>query len=157
MRPLAPWPVEAYRPYQKILKCLEHVTNITNVCLDDVRRYKDVLLVSAPLLEEWAMEMSKYASSIAMLGEDRGRGQPPKWLQVVKQIDELALDIAYLVDEHLKPALKRNDLEPIETTLKVIKREKIIIVWKLLTSLPAPTGLEVWEETVQQAVKKLER
>lgn len=152
-----PWPGEAGIAYQMVVAQYEKLDALITVSIEEGCNDHNKFLLDAllPFIIERAKELRGHAQDICSLLDESQRGMRPKWYSVSQGIYDRALDILELAKE-IKPALRRNELIYLQSVYKCLKVE-INRVKALLDSHPYRAGLEVWEETVQQAVKKLER
>lgn len=150
-----PWPAEAYSSYREIIKRQSVIAAMVDISIrEGVNEHnKHVVSRLAPIIYRRAREIQGYCQDICGLLEEARRGRLPRWFVVTMDIHARAMAISELIEEKINPALRRNELIYIGSILKCLKVE-IEGIRKHLEQNPYRPGLEIWEETITEALKE---
>jgi len=152
-----PWPTEAGSPYQDLTRLHKLLTDdiATSVNRGTEARNKFMIEAFIDYIFEDCRGLEVACQGILNLMEDERIGRPPKWYTLTDEIQDRVSDILELASK-VKPALKRNELIYLKGIYDCLKAEAGEIE-KLLAEHPYRPSLEVWEKTVEEAIRKLDR
>jgi hypothetical protein len=158
------WPLEAGIPYQEIVKAQTRMLSIVEDTLKEgIVKVGGVTEFNAfvferliPHLERRTKKIQEQCRVLTSLLEEERRGRLPKWYTTALDIHAKAMSILQLLEEEALPALERNEMIYLESIFKCIRAE-VKEIKAMLDINPYRPGLEVWEETVEQAVRKLKQ
>lgn len=153
------WPDAAYYPYHEIKSRQAAICEMASLCLTEGRRFKEVIEALVPIIRDQADEIRAYTDQITEMLPASRLGRFPKWYRIAGQVEKTALNIRQLVIEDVAPALKVNQMIVVRAGLEEIGRQaqKIERTLRQIPEPMKPTDLEVWEDTIEEAVRKLDR
>jgi hypothetical protein len=151
------WPADSYQLYHEIKANQAAIYEMSTLCLEEGRRFKEVIEVLTPIIRTRAGEIVIYAGQIIEMKASGQAGRYPKWFKICEQVEELAGNIGLIVSEEITPALRVNNMTIVWAMLEEIKRQAAQIE-KTLKQIPRPmkpAGLESWEEAADIVNEKL--
>lgn len=151
-----PWPQDAYPLYRQIETSQDTILDFASFCLEpDNRRFKEIPVALTPIILKEAINIRRCSNLILEMFIPKKGIKYPKWYKITEQVEELAANIEMLVKKEIEPMLRVNQMIVVWARLREVEDEALKIK-KSLKQMPRPfkpSGLEVWKEAIEEALK----